>query len=129
MFKKEIRASILALFLLSAGGLLLHTNIHRPTIDLFYWIPIAFGTVSTFAVPILFNYRRTMPWAYVLNLAAVIVGAAMMAYFSARTWQGPVTFGTLLLGSTFPDILVLLAKVPLGEQILRHFRQLDEGAS
>ncbi|MHC4715360.1 MAG: hypothetical protein ACYS5V_00160 [Planctomycetota bacterium] len=127
MFKREIRASIVALFLLSAGGLLLHIRFHPPGTDLFNWVPVAVGAVSALAVPVLFNYRRTMPWAYVLNLTAVIVGTVTMAYFWARTWPGAVTWDTVLLESTLPDILVLLAKVPLGEQILRHFRRLEAG--
>ena len=123
MFKKEIRGSILALFLLSAGGLPIHIKLHRPEADLFFWVPVAFGVVTTFVVPVLFNFRRTMPWAYVLNLASVIVGTVTMAYFSARMWQGPVTWEAVWLQSMLPDILILLAKVPLGEQILRHFRR------
>ncbi|HET6427286.1 MAG TPA: hypothetical protein VFJ30_02665 [Phycisphaerae bacterium] len=125
MFKREIRASILSLWFLSAGGLLLHIRIHRPGADLFFWIPVAFGVMTTFAVPVLFNFRRTVTWAYVLNLATVIVGTVTMAYFAARTWQGPVTWDTVLLRSTLPDILILWAKLPLGEHILRHFRQAE----
>ena len=129
MFNKEIRASVWALFFISAGGLLLHVRIHSPGKSLFNWIPLASGVMTTFALPIMFNFRRTVAWAYLLNLAAVIVGTVTMAYYSAANWQGPVTVGALLLRSTLPDILILLAKVPLGHHILQHFRRaamLDE---
>jgi len=119
MFKKPIRNSIWALIFLSLGGWLLHLRIHPPSESLFDWTPAVFGAISTFVLPVLFNYRATVKWAFVLNVAAVVVGTLTMAFFSATHWQGPVTLKTLLLNSTVPDILVLFAKVPLSCQILR----------
>ncbi|MHC4983240.1 MAG: hypothetical protein ACYTF6_08755 [Planctomycetota bacterium] len=122
MFKKQLRGPIWALIGLSAGGLLLHIRIHPPTESLFNWLPAISGAVTLLVLPVMFNYRRTVAWAYMLNVAAVVVGAAIMAWYSATHWQGPVTWDAVLLKSTLADILILAAKLPLGHHILRHFR-------
>ena len=124
MFKKEIRAPILALFFMSLGGWMLHFRIHAIEKSTFNLVPFICGLATTLVLPFLFNYRRTAPWAYLLNLAAVILGTVTMAYFSATNWKDtvPVTWQNVLLKSTLADILVLLAKVPLGEIIRKHYR-------
>ena len=122
MFKREIRGPIWALFLISYGGLLLHLRIHPPVQSVFNCVPLAFGGLNVFVLPFLFNHARTVAWAYVLNAATVLVGAVTMAYFSVTTWEGPVTWEAVLLRSTFPDIVLLTAKLPIAHAILRHFR-------
>ena len=122
MLKKRIRKPILALFFLSLGGLLLHLRIHPISKSVFNVVPAAFGIVTTLALPLLFNYRRTVAWAYVINVATVVVGAVTMAWFSWVNWQGPITLKTVILHSTLADILILSAKLPLGQMILRYFR-------
>lgn len=121
-FKEEIRLPILALFLISLGGLLLHIRIHPPTGP---WnaVPFVSGLVAAFVLPFLFNQRKTVALAYVINLAAVIVGTAMMAYHSFTHWSDmPVTIGGILFQTTLADILILGGKLPLAHMILRHFR-------
>jgi len=130
VFKKELRTAIWSLILISLGGWLVHLRIHPPTERLFHWIPAVFGALSTFVLPILFNYRSTVRWAFLLTVAAVIVGAAGMAFDSATGWVGPVRWDTLLLGSALPDILILLGKLLLAVHILRFFypaAQRDSG--
>jgi hypothetical protein len=122
LFKREIRLPILALFLVSFGGLLLHIRIHSPRDDAFNLVPVVSGIISTLILPLLFNYRRTVAWAYMLNLIGVALGTVTMAHYSIVHWQGAVTLDGVILKSTFPDIVVLLAKVPLGHEILKHFR-------
>jgi len=122
MFKKQIRAPILALFLISLGGLLLHLRIHWPPKEVSVWLPAIFGVVTTFVLPFMFNNAKTIAWAYLINLAAVIVGTIAMANFSLANWQGPVTIKGLILQTTLADILVLWAKLPLAQIILRYWR-------
>ena len=122
LFKKEMGALILALFFVSLGGLLLHIRIHPPSEEAFHWVPVIFGVISTFVLPFLFSNARTVAWAYLINIAAVVVGTIAMAAVSIDELKGPVTLDTVLLRSTFPDIMVLFAKLPLGHYILRHFR-------
>ena len=133
MFKKGIRAPILAFFLLSAGGLLLHLRMHTPGLlqPLFgipptsapaaNWLPLTFGLLGTFLLPFLFNYDKTVAWAVLVTWLAVVVGTGSMAQYSIAHWQGPVSLKAILLQSTLADILVLTAKLPLAHVILRHF--------
>jgi hypothetical protein len=133
VFKKGIRAPILAFFLLSAGGLLLHLRIHTPGLlrpllgmpqmsaPAENWIPLTFGLLGTFLLPFLFNYEKTVVWAVVVTWLAAVVGTGGMAYFTVTHWQGPVGVRAILLQSTLADILVLTAKLPLAHIILRHF--------
>ncbi len=121
-FKKEIRLPILALSLISLGGLLLHIRIHPPTGP---WnaVPFVCGLVTAFVLPFLFNQRKTVALAYAINLAAVVIGTVMMAYFSLTHWRDmPVTIGNILFKTTLADILILGAKLPLAHMVLRHFR-------
>ncbi len=124
MFEKQIRAPILALFLISLGGLLLHLRIHWrwPPEEIYVWIPAIVGVVTTFVLPFMFNNSKTVAWAYLITMVAVIAGTIAMAYFSFKTWQGPVTIKGLILETTLADILVLWAKLPLAQIILRYWR-------
>jgi hypothetical protein len=122
MFEKQIRAPILALFLISLGGLLLHLRIHWPPKEVSVWLPAIFGVLTTFILPFMFNNAKTIAWAYLINLAAVIVGTIAMANFSLENWQGPVTIKGLVLQTTLADILILWAKLPLAQIILRYWR-------
>lgn len=127
MFKKEIRMPILALVLLSLGGLLLHLRIHSPAKSLFNWVPAVSCVFAMLALPIMFNYRRTAPLAYIINIAIVIVGTVTMAWWSATNWkvEMALTLQNVLLYSTLADILILATKLPLGYIILRYHRDAD----
>ena len=119
MFRKEVRDLILAFFLLSLGGLLLHIRIHPPANSLFNWIPAAFGAANTFALPFLFNRRATAPLGYLMTWVTVATGTVTMAYYSVANWSLPVTVKTVILYSTLADIVILWAKVFLAHKILR----------
>ncbi len=122
MFEKGVRAPIAALFLISLGGLLLHLRIHPPAEEAEYWLPAIVGVITTFALPFLFAHRKTVAWAYLVTWLAVIIGTVTMLHHSAEHWMGDVTLKRLLLETTFPDVLILAAKLPLAHIILRHFR-------
>jgi hypothetical protein len=125
MFEKQIRAPILALFLISLGGLLLHLKLHWllwPPKEVSVWLQVIFGGLTTFVLPFMFNNAKTIAWAYLINLAAIIVGTVAMAYFSFENWEWLVTVKTVILKSTLADILILWAKLPLAQIILRYWR-------
>jgi len=138
MFKREVRGAIWALFFISLGGLLLHLRIHpfwpvqtpegARGWEFVYLIPAIFGVVTTLILPFMFNSRKTVAWAYLINWLAVIIGTITMAYFALEhiaDWRGSVWSVTLvnaIVKTTLADILILWAKVPLGHVILRHFR-------
>ena len=126
MAKKQIYLPILAFFLVSLGGLILHLRVHPPLLEgklrLFFLIPTVFAGAATFILPFMFNSRKLYPYAYLINLAAVITGTITMAYFSVTHWEGPVTVARVVSHSTFPDIVILLAKLPLAHSILVSWR-------
>jgi hypothetical protein len=119
MFRREIRDLILAFFLLSLGGLILHARIHPPLQSLFNWIPLFFTLVNALCLPFLFNRQDTVPYAYLFTWATVAAGTAGMAYFSIDNWNMPVTPANIVMKSTFPDILILWSKIFLAHKILR----------
>jgi hypothetical protein len=121
MFNKKIGLPVTSFFLIALGGLLLHLRIHPPSKDPVNWFPIVFGIVSAFVLPFLFNRADTVLWAYWFNVVAVVAGTMGMIHYSAKTWQGPVTFQTLVLQSTLADILILCARLPLAHVIWRQW--------
>ena len=128
MFRRELRELILAFFFMSLGGLLLHLRIHPPSKSLLNWIPFYFALMNTLVIPFLFNRRDTVVYAYLFAWATVAVGTVGMAYISITTWKMPVTPITIILKSTFPDILILWAKILIAHKILRHYRPLKTAA-
>ena len=128
MFKKEIRASIWAIFFISLGGWLLHLAYHPVEEKAFNWIPAIFGGISTLALPFLFNFRKTVVLAFLLNWAAVIAGTVTMGYESLEHAPETITLKWVVFDSLLKDIVILLAKIPLGHQILGYFRSTSSSA-
>ena len=125
MFREEIRWPIWALVLLSAGGLLLHVRIHPPDATAFNWIPLLVTAFNVFVLPFMFDRRNLAPAAYTINWATVIVGTVTMAFFSVANWKGDVTVSRILLNTTFPDILILAARLPIAEVIMDHWHRTE----
>ena len=123
MSKRNLCLPITALFFISLGGLLLHLKIHPPLQEAEYWTPAVFGIVTTFVLPFMFYYRKSAMWAYLVTWLAVVVGTVAMIAFSAEHWEGEVTLRRLILDSTFPDIMILFAKVPLAHMILKWWKK------
>jgi hypothetical protein len=125
--RRAILPPIFGLWCMACGGLLLHTRIHPVSKDAFNWYAHGFLIFNTFILPWMFLFRRTMPWAYIINATSVVVGVATMTWFSIVHWSGPVTIGALLLQSTLADSLILLGKLPLAHCILLAWRRHDQG--
>ena len=126
MFRANVRAPIWALILISLGGLGLHIRIHPPLEELVYLVPFLIGIFNVLILPFLFNHRSTVRWAHLLNIGTVVAGGVGMAYFSLTHWTGPVTIQAVALNTTLPDILILLARLPLGSLILSRMEQGGE---
>jgi len=120
MFKKEIRMQILALFLISIGGLMLHMRVHSAT--LIYIPPVVVGLMSALLLPFLFNNAKTVALAFLLNTAAVVIGTITMGAFSFLNPPKEITLYSVIFQTLLMDIIILWAKFPLGLSILRHFR-------
>ena len=129
MGKKELCKPILALFFISLGGLLLHLRFHKVVgegAEAEYWIPTIFGLVTTFVLPFMFYSRGGAKAAYLITWLAVVIGTITMAAYSIEHMSGPVTFGSIILGSTLADILILFAKIPLAQMILQWWKNHPE---
>ena len=110
------RILLLALFLISLSGLMLHYRIHS------FMVPVAanpgtfrfdgtrflsfiFPIIDVVLVTILFMWRKTAVYAYLLNGIIVIYGTVFMAHFSvAEIYAKSIPPEAWLLKSTVPDI-------------------------
>ncbi|AGW14066.1 hypothetical protein DGI_2312 [Megalodesulfovibrio gigas DSM 1382 = ATCC 19364] len=113
---------VAAHFCLSLGGLLLHLRIHPVVESYFHWWATGAGLINCLLLPLLFLHPRGVGFACVLNVLTVILGTLGMAYFSLHAMTWPASVLTIILHSTLPDIIILLAKLPLGQMILETMR-------
>ena len=106
-----------ALVLLSLGGWLFHIRFHPFTEAAENLIPFLAGFLSIAAIPLLFWWRRTIQWAYLLNGMTVIYGTITMGHFSLSNLPEKVTLVSLFMNTLFPDIAVLWTKFALGKAL------------
>ena len=107
----------MGLFFLALGGFLLHLLIHPPTKGDEYFIPFLSGIFSVFILPLMFYYRPTLIWAYLINGFLVIIATITMAHFAIHFYREPITLHGLLLHTTFPDIMIAWGKFVVGKAI------------
>ena len=108
---------ILAIFFLALGGWLLHLRIHPLGKDAEHYIPAVAGFISVIIIPVLFIFRSTTPFAYLLNGMTVIIGTITMTHFSIQNPPQGWTLQTILLGTLLADIILLWGKFALGKAI------------
>ena len=108
---------ILAFFFLALGGWLPHLRIHPIAKDAENYIPLVAGFISVFLIPILFIFRSTISFAYLLNGMTVIIGTITMTHFSIENHPPVCTLQTILLGTCLPDILMLWGKFAVGKAL------------
>lgn len=130
--QRSIRIEAAALALLSAGGLLIHYSWHAPPLPgspgpWANFIPLLFGIAGVVAVPPLVSHRRTWLVGYLVNGFAVVVGTVLMAYYDVSTWHTLPGPADLLLHSNLSSILILMAKLPVGQRVLLHYRPNGAG--
>src|SRR5271157_4902428 len=96
---------IIALFLISFGGLMLHLRVHPISKHAYGYVPLIAGIISAFVIPALFIFRKTLNLAYILNGFLAIIGTITMVHFS------------IIKAPLIPDILILWCKFLLGRII------------
>jgi hypothetical protein len=121
LFKKEIQKPILALVFISLGGWILHFRTHPITADADNLLPFFFGLVDVIITPILFNHKKTVIIAYLINGIGVIIGSIAMATFSIYRFTEPVTLSSIIFRTMLSDILILFSKLFIGQVILSYF--------
>ena len=108
---------LIALWTLSLGGFLLHSRIHPVANNFSNLVPLISACFSLIIIPLFFFFQKTIAYAYVLNGFSVIVGTMVMSHFSLSHWPNPLSARTLLLNTTFPDIVILWGKFFLGKAL------------
>lgn len=121
IFKKELRKPILALVFLSLGGWLFHFRIHPVSHNPSFFIPFILGLANIIVTPLLFNQKKTVIIAYLINGLGVIIGAIGMAHFSLSVLPNPLTFTNIIFKTTLADIVILFSKLFIGQMILLYF--------
>jgi hypothetical protein len=119
---------IFTLFLLAAGGWMLHFRIHPLVKAPENIIPYISGIISVIVIVPLFCFKRTLAYGYVLNGMTVIIGTITMAHFSLEHLPAVRTLSRLFFESMLPDIGILWAKFTVGKVIfdLEMFKYADE---
>ncbi len=108
---------LLSLITLGIGGFLLHLKIHPLAENQSNYVPFISGILGIIIVPVLFSFKKTISYGYVLNGLIVIIGTIVMAHFSIANWPKPITFGSLLFKTTLADILILWGKFFIGKAL------------
>jgi hypothetical protein len=117
-----------ALVTLSLGGFLLHVRIHPIAQNSANVIPLIAGLLSILVIPLLFSFKKTIEYGYVLNGMLVIIGTIGMAHLTIVNWPAPATVGSIILKTTLADILVLWSKFFVGKALFDlEFFGYDQG--
>ncbi len=130
---QKFRPVLLALWLLSLGGWLLHLRIHPPGLMMTepqnpaYYIPFVVGLLNILLVPALFYFKPTAILAQLINGFSVIIGTITMAHFSITqllslpNLTAQLSLNLIFLKTTLPDLLLLWPKLLLGQLLLSTF--------
>lgn len=106
-----------ALVVMALGGFLLHLRVHPYEHNPSFLINVFCGIVSVIIVPLLFLFKTTLHYGYVVNGFMVIIGTVTMAHFSLAHLPAPLTPASVFLKTTFPDILMLWGKFFVGKAL------------
>jgi hypothetical protein len=106
-----------ALVVLALGGFLLHVRIHPVATNFSNITPVIAGILSIILVPLLFAYKKTVQYGYVLNGMLAIIGTITMAHFSLAHWPAPPTVVSILTKTLLADILILWTIFLIGKAL------------
>jgi len=116
---------IAALAVVSSGGWLMHFRTHPVTWAKANFIPFVAGIISVLLVTVLFSFKKTIPYAYVINGMIVMIGTIVMGHMALAYLPKDLNLATFFLDTTIPYILVLWTKFMIGKAIF----DLDRMAS
>jgi hypothetical protein len=108
---------VVGLAFVSFGGWVLHARIHPPSQSALNTIPFIAGLISMIVVPIMFLFRKTVAYAYVINGMLVIIGTITMTHFSLAHLPERLTFVNIIGRTLLPDIAILFVNFMLGKAI------------
>jgi hypothetical protein len=120
------RALLFALFLLALGGFMLHYKIHPFMVadngtahfSGTFFLANIFPLVDVVLVTVLFLFRKTAVYGYLLNGLIVIFGTILMAHFSiAGLMTDPIPPSQWIMNSLLPDIGIAWADFFVGKAL------------
>lgn len=113
-----IRSILLgALVALSLAGFLIHSRIHLITQNSSFIVPFVAGLLNIAVIPVLFWFKKTIAYAYVLNGFLCIIGTVTMSHFAIARWFDPKAPPDILLKSMVIDILIVWGKFFVGKAL------------
>jgi len=124
------RLLIMGLFVVLLGGWLLHIRLHPISANFYGYVPFICGILGAFVVTLMFCFKSTTPYAYIINGMLVIIGVITMADFSIDHLPPQVTLPALIFNTLFPDILILGVVFFVGKALfeLNMMRSWDDKA-
>ena len=127
------RSLLFALFLLAVGGFLLHYAIHpfliadkvNPGTFAFNrttFLANIFPAVDVVLVTLLFLWKKTAVYGYLLNGLIVIYGTVLMAHFGIAGFMAhPAPPGQWLMVFMVPDIAIAWADFFVGKALYEYY--------
>ena len=113
-----IRSILLgALIALSLAGYMIHARIHFIAQNPSFLVPFVAGILSITVIPVLFWFKKTLAYGYVLNGFLCIIGTITMAHFAIAHWSAPTSPPDILLKSMVIDILIVWGKFFIGKAL------------
>ena len=106
-----------ALVALSLVGFMVHARVHLAAQYPSFILPLIAGLLSVAIVPLLFWFKRTLAYGYVLNGLLCIIGTVAMARFAIVRWSSPGAPQDILLKSMVIDILIVWGKFFVGKAL------------
>lgn len=133
MNKRAFEYSIASLVSISIGGLLLHAVLHPVSSALegdsnpAFFVPLVAGFLSVTAVPILLSLKRTFLLGYLINGMTAVIGTIAMVVPGISHLPAKPEIGSILLDAQIPSAATLLAKLLIGQAILRYYHPNGTG--
>ncbi len=116
--KTNIRNLLLiGLVICSLIGLPVHLMVHPASKLQVFYVPVVSSQASTIIVPLLFLFRRTIHYGYVLNGMTVIIGTVTMAHYSIHHFPLPFLLTNILYKTLIIDVLILGMKFCMGKAL------------
>ncbi|MHB8110946.1 MAG: hypothetical protein ACYDHW_13055 [Syntrophorhabdaceae bacterium] len=116
--RNYVRSLMLAsLVVMALGGFLLHIRVHPLTHNISFIVNVIAGILSIVVIPLLFLYKSTVHYGYVLNGFITIIATITMAHFSLANLPSPLNAQNIILKTTLADILIVWGKFFVGKAL------------
>jgi hypothetical protein len=116
--RTNIRLILLgALVVLALAGFLIHDRIHLISKNPSFIVPFVAGILNIAVIPVLFWFKKTLAYGYVMNGFLCIIGTITMSHYAIARWSNPSSPPDILLKSMVIDILIVWGKFFVGKAL------------